>query len=572
MNSSPDRPVTRRGASSSRPPAGVWIIAAVALVPIVSLFVLAAGDSAGVWTHLISTVLPSAIWTTFKLMAGVGALSAAIGIGAAWLVSRYQFAGRNLLHWALVLPLAIPTYISAYCFVELLDYSGPVESLLRAVFGGRGAYLPDVRSTGGAVFVMSIVLYPYVYLACRLVFELQGARMIEVGRVLGSSGLGLFFRVALPLARPAVAAGVALALMETLNDIGAVEMLGVRTLTFSVFDVWLNRSSLAGAAQVACMMLAVVAMLLFLELHSRGARGYAVRHGGAATLTRVRISGLRGGAAALACALPPLIGFATPLALLIHFAVKRMDQLGEPALARAAVNSLAVSLATAAITVVIGLVLVTLAQRRRSLAARYLTRLATLGYAVPGSVLAIGTLYAITAFDNGIDGFLRANFGVSSGLLLSGSAAIIVYAASVRFLAVAHAAIESGYSRLSGHVVLAARTLGRTANQTLFAVELPLMRRALATAGLLVFVDTMKELSATVLLRPFNFSTLATHVYEFASRARFEDASVAALAIVVIGTAPVVLLSRMQDGRMQDGRRQDEEMAGKKKERVLDPL
>lgn len=538
--------------SAALPPAGVILIALLVLAPLVSILALATGDAKGVWGHLIVNVLPRSIGETLWLMAGVGLFSAAIGAGAAWLVARYEFPGRAFLHWALVLPLAIPTYISAYCFLEILDFTGPLQTAIRSLFGFTRAseyWFPDIRSTQGGVFVMTAVLYPYVYLTCRLLFEMQGANVIEVGRVLGASGMRLFFRVALPMARPAMAAGVALALMETLNDIGAVEILGVRTLTFSVFDTWLNRSSLAGAAQISLLLLVVVALLLWVEMRSRGGRGYASRNAGAG-LTRIRLTGLQAAAATFLCALPPAIGFAAPVALMVDRAARRLEQFADPSLLAAVLNSVTVSIGAATFAVLLGLALAALARRSKAPATGILTRLSTLGYAVPGSVLAIGTLFAASTIDNSLDAVARSQFGFSTGLLITGSAAIIVYAATVRYLAVAHGAIDAGFTRISPHVGMVARTLGRTANQTLAEVELPLLRRALATAALLVFVDTMKELSATLLLRPFNFSTLATRVYELASRALFDDAAAAALLIVAIGVVPVIALSGMQAAGM----------------------
>lgn len=550
------------------PPAGAILVAVFALTPLIALMVVATGDAGGVWGHLIANVLPRALRDTLMLMTGVGLLSAAIGAGAAWLVARYEFPGRTVLHWALVLPLAIPTYISAYCFLEILDFTGPVQQAVRAIFGFQRAneyWFPDIRSTGGAIFVMSAVLYPYVYLTCRMLFEMQGANVIEAARVLGANGWRQFFGIALPLARPAMAAGVALALMETLNDIGAVEILGVRTLTFSVFDTWLNRSSLAGAAQISLLLLVFVALLLALELRSRGARGYAARNAGT-TLARIRLRGWRALAASALCSLPPLAGFAAPVALMLAYALRRHEQFAEPALWAAAANSLTVSLGAAVLAVSLALALTTAARRSKAPATRYFTRLSTLGYAVPGSVLAIGALFAASAFDNLVDGAARQWLGFSTGLLVTGSAAIIIYAASVRFLAVAYGAIDSGFQRLSPHVGMVARTLGRTQREALFLIELPLLHKALATAALLVFVDTAKELSATLLLRPFNFPTLATHVYEFASRALFGDAAAAALAIVAIGAAPVVLLSALQSG---DGRQSVKKRAGRKDPPVM---
>ena len=548
MNS-PDKNQRLVGPSPRAFPLAAVLICAVALIPFMALAVLAFGDSRDVWLHLVTNVLPRSVTTTLLLMVGVGLLSSAIGVGAAWLVSRYEFAGRKVLQWALVLPLAIPTYISAYCFTELMDFTGPVQTLVR--FAGNYTspadyWFPDIRSLNGAIFIMSIVLYPYVYLTSRIVFEMQASSILEASRVLGADAMKMFFRIGLPLARPAIAAGAMLAMLEALNDIGAVEILGVQTLTFSIFDTWLNRSSLAGAAQIAWLMLIVVGLVIAMERRSRGRRIYGYKQSGASTLARLPARPVHSVILGFLCLIPVTLGFIVPAGLLLSFTLRRTEQFADPELFSAATNSVSVSLAAAVVTVVAAFLLITMTRRHRGKASRFMTRLAVLGYAVPGSVLAIGSLYAFTTFDNWVDGMMRTLFGVSTGLMVSGSAALIVYACSVRFLAVAYGALESGYSRISDHLPMAARTLGRTANRAMLEIELPLMKKAVLTASLLVFVETMKELSATVLLRPFNFPTLATYIYERASLARFEDAAVAALVVVVIGLVPLLVLNKIQ--------------------------
>lgn len=529
-------------------PAVAWIIAGLATAPLVALLVLASGNTGDVWGNLLANVLPVSIRVTVLLMAGVAISTALLGIGSAWLVSRHAFPGRNIVHWLLVLPLAIPTYISAYCFVEFLGFTGPVQTLLRDLFSFTSPadyWFPEIRSLPGAIFVMSVVLYPYVYLTCRMLFEFQGGSVIEAGRMLGAGSRRLFFSVALPLARPAVAAGIALALMETLNDIGAVELLGVRTLTFSIFDTWLNRSSLAGAAQIACLLLILAGLLLYLERRSRGARGYAVKHGGTVPMSRIQLTGSRGWLATVLCLIPPAAGFGVPMVVMLRYALLHPEQITHPQLQQAAANSVFVAVVAAFATTLAALILVAALHRVQSRLGKFIKVAATLGYAVPGSVLAVGILYALTQSDNAVDAMARQYLGITTGLLLSGSAFIVIYACCVRFFAVAHGALDAGHQRLSGRETMAARTLGSNARQAFVGIELPLLRRPLLTAMLLVFVEAMKELSATILLRPFNFPTLATHVYEFASRARFEDAAMASLAIVAIGAVPVILLSRL---------------------------
>ncbi len=525
------------------------IIALLLFMPLVTLTYLASGNSDGVWSHLIENVLPHSITTTFLLMIGVGIGTAIIGVGTAWLTSMCHFPGRKLLQWLLVLPLAMPIYIVTYIYIELLDYTGPVQTFIRFVFGftsQRDYWFFDFNSLPGAIFVMTMVLYPYVYLTTRLVFLMQGANILEAARSLGAGPMRMFRRIALPMARPAIVVGVTVALMESLNDIGAVEILGVQTLTFSIYDTWLNRGSLAGAAQIACLTLAIIVLLITIERFARRNQRFAsTRH--QKQPSQFRLTGASAVFATLACLLPVLFGFIIPFAALVNSSSRRIEQLFDEALLQASLNSIFVAGFTALITVIAAFTLVYAARIFPKNSMRLAGRMASLGYAVPGTVVAIGILVPLAYFDNWLDGLMRTNFDISTGLLISGSAAIIIYACTVRFLALAHGSLESGLGKISPHLDMAARSLGRTAGQTLRQIHLPLMAKAMATAALLVFVDTMKELSATILLRPFDFNTLATLVYEQASLAIFEDASIAALIIVLIGMVPVMLLMRMSD-------------------------
>jgi iron(III) transport system permease protein len=524
--------------------AAVLAVVALMAAPIAALAWIAAASSGGTWPHLLRTVLPGATVTTAALMAGVGTGTALIGVGTAWLVTMCRFPGRSIFQVALVLPLAVPVYIVAYCYVELMDFSGPFQTGLRALFGFRTLqdyWFPEIRGLPGAIFCMTSVLFPYVYLTVRVLFLTQSARMIDVSRTLGASPWRLFISVALPLARPAVAVGVSLALMETINDIGAVEFFGVRTLTFSIYQTWLNRSDLPGAAQLAMVLLLVVFALIAMERGARGRQRFAVT-GGRHPLPEFRLSGWRAGLAFLACFLPVLFGFLAPGWLMADYASRRLAQFADPDLHEALATSVTVAAVTALLAVLAGLILVYAARLSRSRAVAGLGRLAATGYAVPGTVLAVGILYPMAALDNGIDAAARSLFGIGTGLLITGSGGAIVYACLVRFLAIAHGTIEAGISRVTEHLDMAARTLGRTPRQVLIEIHVPLMRRALIAAALLVFVDTTKELSATLLLRPFGFETLATFIYAQASRGQFEDAAAASLLIVATGIVPLILL------------------------------
>ncbi len=524
-------------------------VAGFVLMPVAALVYLAFSGDASEWPHLIRYVIPGAVLTTFLLLAGVALVAGSMGVLSAWLVVSCEFPMRRVFSWALVLPFAVPTYLAAYAYGEFLDFTGPVQSTIRDLFGfqsGRDYWFPEVRSLPGAILVLSFVLYPYVYLTTRAVFLMQGKSAQDVARTLGAGPLAVFTRVQLPMARPALVIGVTLALMETLNDIGAVEYLGINTLTFAIYDTWLNRSNLAGAAQMACAMLFLALCAVMAERWARRRQRFGASRttGAVHDAAPLPLFGLRRWLAWLLCLLPILLGFGIPAFVLGRYAVKRLDQLLGERIYYALFDSLVVSSATAICTVALAFVLAYAARVSRSPLIALTGRIASFGYAIPGTVLAIGVLVPLAALDNRINVLTEGLFGVSVGLLLTGSGLAIVYACSIRFLTMAEGSVDSGFQKLSPHLDMAARTLGRNASQTFRSVLLPMMRPAVITAALLVFVDTMKELSATLLLRPFNFNTLATLVYEDASRARVEDASVAALIIVAVGIFPVILVSR----------------------------
>ena len=527
--------------------AGALLISLVIGAPIISIALLAMQSSGDTWPHLIAYVLPSAITETLLLMAGVGVMTLVLGAGTAWLVTMYRFPGRGLFEWMLLIPLAVPTYIIAFCYLELLDYSGPLQTMLRDQFGWTSAsqyWFPQIRTLGGAIFVMSFVLYPYVYITARASFLQQSVCVLEVSRTLGRSQWGCLWEVALPLARPALAAGVSLALMECLNDIGAVEFLGVDTLTVSVYTTWLERGSLAGAAQISCVMLLFVFALLWMERAARRNRKYHHTTGVYRHLPEEPLGPLGSLFAILACATPILLGFILPLSMLADSALADLESGLDAAFWRDAGNSLWLSLSAALVAVALGVVLAYARRATRSGLVQTATGLTSLGYAVPGTVLAVGILVPLATFDNSVDAMMRSTFGISTGLLLSGTGAALILAYTVRFLAISLGTIDAGFKKTSMNLDAASRTLGVGVSRTLFRVHLPILVPALGAAALLVFVDSMKELPATLLLRPFNFDTLATRVYTFASFDQFEQAALGALTIVAIGLMPVILIHR----------------------------
>ena len=538
--------------SGLRPVGPLWhgssvLIALGVLAPVLSLAWLAAGASLTHWQHLAEHVLPAAAWATAQLLAGVGVLVLLIGTGAAWLVTAYDFPGRRVLHWALLLPLAMPTYIVAFAYLDLLHPLGPVQGALRWLLGfdsPRQWRLPDLRSMPGAIVVLGLVLYPYVYMTARAMFMTQPAHLLEAARTLGESRWGAFRRVALPLARPALAVGLSLALLETLNDIGASEFLGVNTLTVAVYTTWITRSDLAGAAQIACAMLAVVVMLVLLEQRGRSRQ----RFGSSQRMRAIQPRRLHGWRAASACVLgwlPVVLGFGAPAAYLAWESFKRLRLGGgvSAGLISSLGNTLLLALGVTVVAVAAGLV-VAWAVRTPASAVRpprWIARLASLGYALPGTVLAIGLLTPALAVDAALAGALGL-----AGLPLLAAGVVLVVACAIRFLAMPVGGLDAGLARIPPAVEQAARSLGETPLGALRRVHLPLLRPALAASALLVFVDAMKELPATLLLRPANFDTLATWLYAEAARGTYEEGAIAALAIVLAGLLPVAWLARTQ--------------------------
>lgn len=523
-----------------------FTIATLACAPVVTILWLALLPSENIWPHLVATVLPHYIINTLILMAGVGVAVLVTGVATAYLVSTYTFPLQRTLVWLLLLPLAFPAYVIAYLYTDLLEYAGPVQGALRAVFGWDLAsdyWFPEIRSMGGAIMVMGVVLYPYVYLMARAAFAEQSPHLREQCRLLGRSEWQTLLFVTLPIARPAIAVGVALALMETMNDFGTVDFFAVPTLSAGLFDVWWNMNNVGGAAQIALVMLGFVVLLAAVERFGRRrARSYQTRLRAPQAL--VPLSGTARWLAFGVCFLPVFIGFLLPVTLLLDYSIRYFDTAWQPALRHYALNSIGVS-ATAAILCA-GLAL-TISYARRLTTSRWqhlAARVAALGYALPGAVLAIGILLPLAFFDHAVDAAARHYFGFSTGLWLSGSVGALLLAYVIRFLAVALGNSEASFAQLSPSLGLAARSLGHPPWRALYRFQLPLLKRGMLAAVLLVFVDCMKELPATLLLRPFNFETLATHIYLVAADEQIEKSAVSALLLVLAGLLPVILLSR----------------------------
>ncbi|MGH6900842.1 MAG: ABC transporter permease [Geminicoccaceae bacterium] len=520
------------------------VAGAVALPVLVVLASLLA-PSGEIWAHLASTVLWDYLWSTATLALGVGAGVLAIGVGTAWLVSMCRFPGQRLFEWALLLPLAVPAYIIGYTYAGLLEYAGPVQSLLREAMGwGRDDYwFPEIRSLGGAIVVMSLVFYPYVYLLARAAFLEQCTCMLDVSRTLGRGAWGSFFKVAMPLARPAIAGGVALALMETLADFGTVQYFGVSTFTTGIYRTWFALGEPIAAAQLAGVLMLFVLLVLTLERVSRGLARYQ-HTAQSRQRSSYRLTGARGLLATSACALPVALGFALPVLLLADMSLDQGDALLGGMFLELASNSFGLAALAALVTAAVALVVGYGLRLRPTPAMRASARIAGLGYAIPGAVIAVGVLLPFARFDNALDAWMRATFGISTGLLFTGTIAVLVFAYLVRFLALALNTVEAGLAKINRNLDDAARILGRSPAGTLARVHVPLLWGSVLTAVILVFVDVLKELPATLILRPFNFETLAVRVYRFAADERLAEASTAALAIVLVGLLPVILLSR----------------------------
>jgi iron(III) transport system permease protein len=522
-------------------------IALLAAAPIVSVWAnLLAGGTGETWAHLAATVLPEYVANTLWLCLGVGSGVILVGVSTAWLVTMHDFPGRRLFEWALVLPLAVPAYVMAYTYTDLLQFVGPLQTALRDTFGWeKGDYwFPDVRTLGGAVLMFTFVLYPYVYLLARTAFLERASGMLEVGRSLGLGAWGSFFRISLPLARPAIAAGAALALMETLADYGTVAYFAVQTFTTGIYRAWFSLGDRAAAAQLSAALLGFVVLVLLIERLSRGRARFHNTTGRNRPQPGRRLRGLRAAGAMAVCALPLLLGFLLPAGLLLKMALTEGDAQFGARFLRLAGNSFTLAAVTALLAIGLAVLLAYSARMSRAAWPHWLNRVVGLGYAVPGSVIAVGVLIPVTRLDNWLAQWIAAWSGTNPGLLLTGGIAALVYAYLVRFLAIALQTVEAGLGKITPSMDEAARSLGCGTGATLKRVHLPLLRGSLLTAGLLVFVDVMKELPATLVMRPFNFDTLATQAYTLASDERLAEASTAALAIVAVGVLPLIAVSR----------------------------
>jgi iron(III) transport system permease protein len=525
---------------------GVLLVALLFSLPILTVAGFVVVPTNEIWQHLVDTVLAEYLTNSALLMLGVAAGTLLIGVGCAWLTSVCVFPGKRLFAWTLLLPLAFPAYIIAYTYTGMLDFAGPLQTWIRELtgWGARDYYFPEVRSLGGAVVMFSLVLYPYVYLLARAAFLEQSVCVLEVSRTLGCSVWASFYRVALPLARPAVVAGLSLAMMETLADYGTVAYFGLGVFTTGIFRTWFGLGDAAAAAKLAAILMSFVFVLIVVERWSRRRARYHHTTYRYRALPQYRLRGWRAALAFAACFLPLFAGFLLPAGQLALWALDTWQQMVDASFFELALNSLRLALGAALLAVVLALFL---AYGKRLLDSKSIDaaiRVVATGYAVPGTVIAVGVIIPFAWFDNSVDALMRSRFDISTGLLLSGSLFAVMFAYMVRFLAVSIQAVESGLLKIRRSMDEAARSLSYAPSEILLRVHLPLMKGTVLTAMLIVFVDVMKELPATLILRPFDFNTLAVRAFELASDERLADSSTAALAIVGVGLLPVILLSR----------------------------
>ena len=532
------------------------ITAALVVAPIAAVVWNIFLPSEATWEHLISTVLPEYIANTFLLLVLVAAGVVCCGVLSAWLVSAYEFPGRRVLEWALVLPMAIPAYVMAYAYTDWLQTSGPVQSILREFTGWqvRAYWFPEIRSLPGAAAMLSLALYPYVYLLARGAFLEQSRSSYEAAQLAGYGAWGRFWHVSLPLARTGIVAGVALALMETLADFGTVSYFAVNTFTAGIYRAWLSLGDSVAAGQLATCLLVFVLAMLALERMHRGSARYTSNR---TPITPQRLGGAKAVSAFTLCAMPIAFGFLVPAAILLELALTDPQVQFGARITGLITNTFILAGSAAIAAVVVAMLLAYAARTVKSPLVQAANRLAVLGYALPGAVIAVGILLPLGKLDNALIAWIYQQFGVRTGLILTGSVTALIYAYLVRFLAVAFQTAEAGLTRVTPSMDDAARSLGLSPGRTLLRVHMPIMRSSIATAALLVFVDVMKELPATFAMRPFNFDTLAVEAYNLAKDERIAEAALPALLMVAIALLPLILLSRQiaNSNQRNDGAR-----------------
>lgn len=523
---------------------GIALLVAIPIFTVISNIFVSSGD---VWSHLASTVLPNYVMNSFWLMIGVGTGVFLIGVGSAWLITMCSFPGSKQFQWLLILPMAVPAYLLAYTYTDFLAFTGPVQNTIRTLTGwGYGDYwFPNIRSLWGAILLMSLVFFPYVYLLTRAAFLEQSTSLLEAGRSLGATSTESFFKIALPLARPSIAAGMALALMETLNDFGTVDYFGVQTFTTGIYRTWFGLGERVAAAQLSAFLMIFILILILLERWSRNKMD--TRQSGTGRykqITLFQLSGWKAWGSTIFCSIPVLFGFLIPVLILTEMMMANFETAIDSRFIQFSINTILVAVITGFVALLVALIMAYGTRLRPNLLTRSATKIGSMGYAIPGSVIAVGILIPFGWMDNTVDSWMRENFGLSTGLLLSGTIFALIFAYVVRFLAVAFNTVEASLGKITSNMDEAAQGMGFSFGKTLRKIHIPMMSGSLFAAIMLVVVDVIKELPATLIVRPFNFDTLAVQVYRLASDERLAESSGAALAIVIVGLIPVIILSR----------------------------
>lgn len=512
----------------------VAIICCIIIAPILAIFYSAFVGDTSLWSHLFSTVLPRYIYNTLILLLGVGCLSLLYGISTAWIITRYNFLFKSFFEWALLLPAAVPAYIIAYTYTDIFEYAGPVQEILRSFFGWENSqdyWFPNIRSMGGAIFVMSSVLYPYIYLMTRASFISTPLSLYHVSSIHGKN---VFYNVAIPLARPGIVAGLALVLMETISDFGTVDYFALETLTLGVFNVWLGMNSLSGASQISCVLFIFVIVLLSLELVARKRQRFFEKSSGQNTMTPIQTKGLSTVICFLICLAPFVFGFVIPVGVLLNFVVKGFAVINFQAILSTSLTSILVAISASIIVMSISILLIVVSYYKSNPFSRFLTFIASCGYAFPGTILAVGVVVFV--------GWLNDMFYFRLSYF-SGSLIVLFFAYIIRFLAVGNGAMRTGIEKIDPSIVNVSRTMGHKFFTIVFKIIIPLVYTNIMVGGILIFVDILKELPMTLLLRPFNFETLATYVYQYASDELLEESSLAAIIIILAGLGPIILLN-----------------------------
>lgn len=516
--------------------ASVFALAFLLLSPVFALIVLSFGDSEGLWPHLVKSVLGRYISTTLLLMFGVGCLSLVFGVTCAWIMAAYRFRFSNWLDVIILLPVACPAYLVAYAYTDFFEYAGPVQGLLRQLMGWQSArdyYFPEIRSLGGAIFVLSSVLYPYIYLLARTTFRQIPENFYEVAAL---SNRSVFWTIALPLARPAIAAGLALVSMEVVSDFGTVEFFALETLTLGIFNVWIGMDSITGAAQISTFTFSFIIIMLFVELYSRGSKRFNDTSRRQAIQHAKTLDGPKAALCILICLIPISFGFLIPVGILFWNVLLSANMVALKEVWAVLQNSVYVSVIGAAIIMVSAIIIASSSKVNSSKSLRIAGNLSAAGYAFPGTMLAIGVLSCLGVADQLLSW---------TNIYLSGTLFALFFAYLVRFQAVGYGAVSSGLTKIPLNLINCSRSLGLNAQQTTRRVTIPLIHKSIIAGAVLAFVDIMKELPMTLLLRPFNFETLATYSYQFAHDELMDKASLPALIIIAVGLVPVILLNKL---------------------------